>query len=156
MTTAVLSLGSNQGDREGWLSFARKRLETPHCRLVAASRIRETEPVGTPEEFKELTYLNQAVIAETDLSADAFSDFIHGIEAAAGRVRTGRRNTPRTLDIDIITFGDLVQQKPELTLPHPRARQRRFVMEPLAELCPGFRFPDAPGKTASEILAGLE
>jgi 2-amino-4-hydroxy-6-hydroxymethyldihydropteridine diphosphokinase len=155
MTTAVLSLGSNQGDRERWLAFARKKLATQHCRVTAESKIRETEPVGAPEEFKDTLYLNQVVFVETNLSADAFSDFIHGIEAEAGRVRTGRRNIPRTLDIDIITFGDLVRRTPDLILPHPRARERRFVLEPLAELQPDFRFPDAPDKTVREFLAAL-
>lgn len=131
---AVVSLGSNVGPREANLAKALDALAAfPGTRLVAASRVRETEPVDVPPEFAHLTFLNQAAVFETDLAPEEFATRMHAVEDALGRVRTVR-NSPRTIDIDLVDFGGLVRNTPELTLPHPRARERAFVMEPLAEL----------------------
>ena len=81
-------------------------------------------------------------MCETALEAHDFLRRLQAIETAQGRVRGPVRNVPRTIDLDLIAFGDLVLDEPELTLPHPRARQRAFVLEPLAEVLPGFRWPD--------------
>ena len=105
----------------------------PETRLVRASSVIETEPVGVPDEFAAMTFLNQVAIFETNLSPFDFSRRMHAIEDALGRVRTVR-NGPRTIDIDLIDFGGLVIDTPELTLPHPRAAERDFVLRPLAEL----------------------
>ena len=131
---AVVSLGSNAGPREANLAQALAALAAfPRTRLVAASRVRETEPVGVPPEFAHLKFLNQAAVFESDLSPEDFAARMHAVEDALGRVRTVR-NGPRTVDVDLVDFGGLVRDTPALTLPHPRARERAFVMEPLAEL----------------------
>lgn len=153
LTKVILSLGSNQGDRKAWLAFARSRLTFfPHTQLLLASPIHETDPVDVPEEFRECLYLNQVIQVSTTLPPHSFSDFVHAIEQEAGRKRGPVRNTPRTLDIDIIAFGDIQQDDPELILPHPRAKERRFVLEPLAEILPDYRFPDLPNRSLAELL----
>ena len=93
----------------------------------------ETEPVDVPPEFASMKFLNQVLVFETALGPRDFSRRMHAIEEQLGRVRTVR-NGPRTIDIDLIDFNGLVSDDPELTLPHPRARERDFVMRPLAEL----------------------
>lgn len=106
----------------------------PQTELVRASSVIETEGVDVPSEFASLKFLNQVVILMTALEMHDFSQRIHAIEDLQGRVRTGVRNIPRTIDIDIIDFGGVVNDEPELQLPHPRAKERAFVMQPLTEL----------------------
>ena len=143
MTQAVVSLGTNIEPRERRLADARAAIAAiPGTRLVKASTIRETEPVDVPEEFRDKRFLNQIVVCETTLEAHDFLRKMQSIETAQGRVRGSVRNVPRTIDLDLIAFGGLVLNEPELTLPHPRARARAFVLEPLAEVLPGFRWPD--------------
>ena len=143
MTQAVVSLGSNIEPRAQRLADARAALAAlPQTRLVKASSVHETEPVDVPEEFRGQRFLNQVVVCETALEAHDFLHRLQAIETAQGRVRGPVRNVPRTIDLDLIVFGDLVLDEPELTLPHPRARERAFVLEPLAEVLPGFRWPD--------------
>ncbi len=143
MTQAVVSLGTNIEPRERRLADARAAIDAlPGTRLVKASSVRETEPVDVPEGFRDQRFLNQVVVCETALEAHDFLHRLQTIETAQGRVRGPVRNMPRTIDLDLITFGGLVLDEPELTLPHPRARQRAFVLEPLAEVLPGFRWPD--------------
>jgi 2-amino-4-hydroxy-6-hydroxymethyldihydropteridine diphosphokinase len=130
----VLSLGSNVEPRREYLEKALGALSSfPSTHFVAASTIEETEPVGVPEEFRRLKFLNQVVIVDTALDARDFSDRMHQVEADLGRVR-GVRNGPRTIDIDMIDYGGTTSDDPELTLPHPRARERDFVMRPWREL----------------------
>ena len=97
--------------------------------------------VDVPPEFAHLRFLNQVAAFETSLEVHDFARRMHGIEDAQGRVRTGVRNAPRTIDLDLIAFGDLVLDEPDLTLPHPRARARAFVTGPLAEILPDFKWP---------------
>lgn len=131
---AVVSLGSNIEPRAGYLDRARDALAAlPSTRLVKASSVIETEPVGVPAEFAAMKFLNQVAVFETGLDAFEFSRRMHAIEDGLGRVRTVR-NGPRTIDIDLIDFGGQVVDTPELTLPHPRAANRDFVLRPLAEL----------------------
>lgn len=131
---AVVSLGSNIGPREDFLAKAVAALSAlPQTRFVAESSVHETEPVDVPAEFAEMKFLNQVAVFETDLSPEDFSARMHQIENDLGRVRTVR-NGPRTIDLDLIDFGGLVRNTPDLVLPHPRAKERAFVMEPLAEL----------------------
>ena len=131
---AVVSLGSNIEPRGEYLRRALVALSAmPATRLAGASSVIETEPVDVPEEFAGMKFLNQVAVFETALDAHDFSRRMHLIEDALGRVRTVR-NGPRTIDIDLIDFGGLVVNTPELTLPHPRARQRGFVLEPMREL----------------------
>ena len=133
-TRAIVSLCSNLGNREENLAKALSALSAmPGTTLEKASSIIETEPVDVPEEFAGLRFLNQAAVFLTSLSAEEFSRRMHAIEDDMGRVRTVR-NGPRTIDIDLVDFGGLVMDTPELTLPHPRAAERDFVCRPLAEL----------------------
>ena len=131
---AIVSLGSNLGDRRANLSRAIELLSAMPCtELVAASSILETEPQDVPHEFLDLKFLNQVAIFESSLAAEEFSRRMHAIEEHLGRVRTVR-NGPRTIDIDLIDYGGIVMNTPELTLPHPRAKERGFVMMPLREI----------------------
>ena len=105
----------------------------PETTFVKASSVIETEPVDVPPEFAALKFLNQVAIFETNLDPFDFSRRMHAIEDDLGRVRMVR-NGPRTIDIDLIDFGGKIINTPELTLPHPRAHLRDFVLRPLAEL----------------------
>ena len=154
-TDAILSLGSNQGDRSAWLAFGVRVLAAhPRVRLTDVSPVYKTEPVDVPDVYAKAWYFNQVVICETDLDVQTFSAFMHRIEQDAGRRRGDTLNLPRTLDIDLIAFGGLCMETPELTLPHPRAKQRRFVLQPLADLRPDYRFP-GDGESVCEKLAKL-
>lgn len=134
MARAVVSLGSNIGDRAAHLKRAVELLSVlPETKFVKASDIIETEPVDVPEEFSGMKFLNQAAVFETNLSPHEFSDRMHAIEDDMGRVRLVR-NGPRTIDIDLIDFGGVEMNDPDLILPHPRAKERDFVLVPLAEL----------------------
>jgi 2-amino-4-hydroxy-6-hydroxymethyldihydropteridine diphosphokinase len=152
---AILSLGSNQGDRLAWLNKAGDALNAlPDVRITAHSLVYETEPVGVPPAFGGLLFLNCVVIVATGLSPVPFSDAVHAIEDRLGRARGGTPNLPRTIDIDILAFDDLRIASPSLTLPHPRARERRFVLQPLVDLRPSFVFP-GDTQTVSDLLESL-
>ena len=130
----IVSLGSNLEPREEFLSRAIEALgRLPKTRFVRASSVIETEPVDVPDEFAAMKFLNQVAVFETSLDPLEFSRQMHEIETALGRVRTVR-NGPRTIDIDLIDFGGMTMSTPELTLPHPRAFQRDFVLKPMFEL----------------------
>lgn len=131
---AIVSLGSNIEPRADYLSRARERLAAmPGTRLTAESSVRETTPVDVPPAYAACRFLNQIVVCDTTLTAEEFARRMHAIEDELGRVRTVR-NGPRTIDIDLIDFGGLRLETPELVLPHPRAQTRDFVLRPLAEL----------------------
>ena len=130
----ALSLGSNVGNRAAHLRRAIRELSRlPRTRLLDASTVVETEPVGVPAEFAAMKFLNQAAVFETELAPLEFSRAMHAIEDRLGRVRTVR-NGPRTIDIDMIEYEGVRMRGGELTLPHPRARGRSFVTGPLAEI----------------------
>ena len=124
-----LGLGSNLGDRRHHLREAVDSLPG----VVACSPLYETDPVGGPPG--QQPYLNLVVELDTDLTARQLLGVCHRLEAAAGRVRDERWG-PRPLDVDILLVDDLCIDEPGLTVPHPRMRQRRFVMAPLADLAP--------------------
>ena len=126
-----VALGSNLGDRAGYLTQAREALgRIPLTRLVRESSIEETEPVGGPPQA---AYLNQMILLETGLDPQRFLRALQAIETAAGRVRTERWG-PRTLDLDIVKFGTRRLRDPDLTLPHPELHQRDFWQREIAEL----------------------
>ena len=131
----VLCLGSNVEPRLDYLDRAQEAIcAFPETRLLAASATRETEPVDVPPEFADAKFLNRLLVLETSLSPKDFARRMFAVEKALGRVRDGRRNVPRTVDVDMIDYEGVVSDDPELTLPHPRAAARQFVMEPLKEL----------------------
>lgn len=128
MTRALLGLGSNIGDRVGHLRTAISSLSG----VTGVSDVYETEPVGGPDQDP---YLNLVVAIDTDLDARALLGVCHRIESAAGRVREVRWG-PRTLDVDILWIDGTSVDQPDLQIPHPRMWQRRFVLEPLADVAP--------------------
>ncbi|MFZ5624258.1 MAG: 2-amino-4-hydroxy-6-hydroxymethyldihydropteridine diphosphokinase [Gemmatimonadota bacterium] len=128
---AFIALGSNLGDRAAYLAFARERLGAlPHTRLVAASTIEETAPLGG---LPQPAYLNQMVLLETALTPQQLLAECRRIEEAAGRTRDGRWGS-RTLDLDIVRYDDLTLDTDTLTLPHPGLADRDFWQRELAEL----------------------
>lgn len=138
---AAIALGSNLGAREEHLAHALKRLsEAPGARLSRASGWIETEPVGGPPG--QGRYLNGACLVETTLEPRALLALLHEIERERGRDRAAEaRNGPRTLDLDLILLGDLVVADEDLQVPHPRWREREFVLAPLKEIAPELRDP---------------
>lgn len=146
---AYLSLGSNVGDREHHLRHAIARLEQLG-RVAAVSSWYETEPV---EVTDQTWFLNCAVALDTTKTPQELMAALLALEQASGRQRTQRKG-PRTIDIDILLFGETVLTTPGLTIPHPAMHQRRFVLEPLAEIAPEARHP-ALKKTISGLLAAL-
>ena len=146
----AVSIGSNLGDRPAHLKFACDRLERILTNL-RVSTSRETEPVGSA--VVQPAFLNAAAVAETALSAQDLLQALLAIERERGRERPFP-GAPRTLDLDLILFGDCVITRPQLAVPHPRFRERRFVLEPLAEIAPELRDP-LTKKTVGELLAAL-
>lgn len=151
----AFSLGSNLGDRLALMQQARDALAT---RAVTGSSVQssvyETEPVGVKPEYAGLRFLNAVVVVETGESAEAWLQALAGIEQRLGRVRTEDRYAPRTIDIDILYAGDHCIGSGGLTVPHPRWAERRFVVEPLAEVRPHLVLPGEK-RTVLEILDGL-
>ncbi|MCD9155150.1 2-amino-4-hydroxy-6-hydroxymethyldihydropteridine diphosphokinase [Aeromicrobium duanguangcaii] len=136
---AVLSIGSNLGDRAGRLQGAVSALEdTPEVTVVAISSVYETEPVGAPEGSGP--FLNAVVLLDTTLTVHTLLDRAMAIEDAFERERS-EPGAPRTLDVDIIVVGDRVAQDDTLTLPHPRAHERAFVLVPWLEIDPEGEIP---------------
>ena len=131
MARVYLGLGTNLGEREQNLATALARLQE-RLRLVAVSSLYETAPWGVTEQPP---FLNAAVAAETDLSPADLLAFIKGLEREMGR-QPGGRWGPRLIDIDILLYGDLVLQTPDLVIPHPNLAERAFVLVPLAEIAP--------------------
>jgi len=149
-TNVAIALGSNLGDREAHLAFGCSALPgfITHLRQ---SRWYDTAPVGvSPDQPR---YLNGVVVGETSLSPRELLDRLLEIEAAAGRTRSVSPGAvaPRTLDLDLILFGDKKIEEPGLTVPHPRFRERLFVLEPLVELAPDWIDP-VTGRSISDLL----
>lgn len=128
----ILSLGSNLGDREANLQGAVDALrDTPDVVVVDVSPIYETVPVGGPDESGP--FLNIVLLADTTLAVDTLLDRAHAVEQAFGRER-GVPGAPRTLDVDLITYGTKAIDTEELTVPHPRAHERAFVLAPWLDI----------------------
>jgi 2-amino-4-hydroxy-6-hydroxymethyldihydropteridine diphosphokinase len=147
---AYIGLGSNLGDREAMLRHAVELLDAEDgIDVVAVSTLRDTEPVGFADQPR---FLNGAAAVETELEPRELLERLLAVERALGRERTGPRFGPRTIDLDLLVYGDLVVDEPGLTVPHPRLAERRFALEPIAELDPELVLPD--GRRVGELLAG--
>jgi 2-amino-4-hydroxy-6-hydroxymethyldihydropteridine diphosphokinase len=141
VTTTYIGLGSNLGDREATLRGAVDALAAePGIEVLAVSALRETDPVGPVAD--QPPFLNGAVALETSLSARELLDRLLDVERRFGRVREGAQpQGPRTLDLDLLLYGDEQIDQAGLRVPHPRLHERRFAVEPLAELAPGLEVP---------------
>ena len=152
MTRAYVGLGANLGDRSAMLRAALEQLAAePGLAVVAVSTVRETEPVGYLDQPR---FLNAVAAIDTELPPRELLGRLLGIEGRLGRTRDGPRFGPRTIDLDLLLYGEERVDEPGLAVPHPRLHERLFVLEPLSDL-------DAtlivPGKgPLSEILAGLQ
>ena len=150
MTRVAIALGSNLGDREGYLRAAIAAL-TPCIDRLRVSSFHETAPVGVGPQP---TFLNATAVGETSLSARTLLETLLAVERDLGRERP-YPGAPRTVDLDLILYGDaIIDEAPSLIVPHPRFRQRRFVLEPLAEIAPDWRDP-VTGQTIEELLRNL-
>lgn len=151
MTRAVLSVGSNIGDRLGYLQSA---VDAVRESLMAVSSVYETEPIGIGACGTEPQdpYLNTVLITAADVDARSWLDQAREIETAAGRKRE-RRWAPRTLDVDIIAVDSIVSDDLELTLPHPRAHERAFVLVPWLEADPDATLSGSPVR---DLVLGLD
>lgn len=139
MPQALIGLGANLGDRRGSLDRAIEALRSsPHIDSLRCSRWRETAPVGGPDGQNR--FLNGAAVAHTTLSADQLHALLVSIENRLGRTRHERWSA-RTIDLDLLLYGDEIIDKPALTVPHPRMAFRRFVLEPAAEVAPEMIHP---------------
>jgi 2-amino-4-hydroxy-6-hydroxymethyldihydropteridine diphosphokinase len=143
----AVALGSNLGDREAHLQFARTRL-AGILSGVRFSAVHETVPFGVPDPQPD--YLNQAAVGETLRAPRELLTLLLAVEGDRGRTRSFE-GAARTLDLDLIMAGDRVVSEPGLLVPHPRFRERLFVLQPLAEIAPGMIDPIS-GKTVRELL----
>ena len=151
MPRAYVGLGGNLGDREATLRRAVALLAAADgVEVIKVSELCETDPVGVVEQPR---FLNGAVTVETALPPRALLDALLAVERELGRVRQGERWGPRTVDLDLLVYGDEMIDEPGLRVPHPRLHERRFALEPLAELDPELEVPGR-GKV-SELLAAL-
>ncbi len=146
-----VGLGANLGDRAATIRRSVELLAaTPEVEVVAVSALRETDPVGYADQPR---FLNGAVALETELAPRALLDRLLEVERELGRVRgEGPRLGPRTIDLDLLLYGDQVVDEPGLVVPHARLTERRFVLEPLHELDPQLTLPDA--RRVADLLLG--
>ena len=147
-----MGIGSNLDNRRAAIERAVERMGAlPRTHVTARAAIRETAPAGGPPQPD---YLNTVVALETALEPAALLEALQRIEDALGRVRAERWG-PRPIDLDILLFGDRRVDTPALTVPHPRLFERRFVLEPLAELAPD-RIPPGCGRSLRQYLEALD
>lgn len=152
LARVAIALGSNLGDREAALQYAIDRLAQSVSDLAISNFI-ETDPEGARLQGQP-RYLNAAVVGNTSLTARKLLDHLLAIEQAYGRERP-YPGAPRTLDLDLILLGDVVENAPGLQVPHPRFRDRLFVLRPMAEIAPEMIDP-MTGLTIAELLEKLE
>jgi 2-amino-4-hydroxy-6-hydroxymethyldihydropteridine diphosphokinase len=147
MNKAYLLTGGNEGDRFLHMQEARTNIELICGQLLQVSSLYETAPWGKTDQPD---FLNQVILIDTKLSPEELLHAILSIEEMGGRKRTVK-NAPRTIDIDILFYNELILEKQGLSIPHPRIADRRFVLEPLNEISPGFIHP-VIGKTIHQLL----
>jgi 2-amino-4-hydroxy-6-hydroxymethyldihydropteridine diphosphokinase len=147
-----IALGSNLGDRAGWLWQAQEKLfGAPSVQLVAASSVYETEPVG---KIDQPAFLNQVLAVRTTLAPEELLSRLLQVERELGRVRSERWG-PRNIDLDLLAFGGRIFKTERLVLPHPELHRRRFVLQPWAEIAPEFIVPGF-SVTVEELLENCE
>jgi 2-amino-4-hydroxy-6-hydroxymethyldihydropteridine diphosphokinase len=152
MARAFVGLGANIGSRRSTLKRALELLGAEEgIEVVAVSRFRETDPVGFVDQPR---FLNAAAMLETELAPHELLDRLLAVERALGRTRDGPRFGPRTVDLDLLLYADERVSEPGLDLPHPRLHERRFALEPLAELDPALVVPGRG--PVSTLLAELD
>lgn len=149
--TGYLGLGSNVGDRLGYLQVAVERLARHEVRVLASSSVYETEPVG--EVLEQPDFLNACLRVETDLEPEALLDACKSVERELGRRPETIRHGPRPVDVDVLLFGDREFASDRLRLPHPEVTSRRFVLIPLLEL--DFDLATPAGERLADALVGL-
>jgi len=152
VTTAYIGIGSNEGDRLLNLAQAMIALsELPEGHVVSASRAYESEPAYLADQP---LFANAVVALQTDLEPEQLLEYLQNIEDEMGRVRTVE-NGPRVIDLDILTFGDVVMVTEQLTLPHPGLLERDFVVTPLLEIAPRLHLPDGTRVTHEGATVGV-
>lgn len=152
MTLAYIGLGANLGDREAMLGSALEQLaREPGIEVAAVSSFRATDPVGYLDQPR---FLNAVAALETELPARELLDRLLAVERRLGRTREGPRFGPRTIDLDLLLYGDSVIDEPGLEVPHARLHERLFALEPLLELDPALELPGRG--PVVEIVRGLQ
>lgn len=149
-----IALGSNLGDSPNVLREAMERLQNYSDEPILKSSLRQTVPVDCPPGSPKFVNAVIGLVPRKDETPETLLKKLHGLEKELGRVPKKIHNEPRPLDLDLIAFGDEVRNSPELTLPHPRAHLRRFVLEPLNEIAPDLILPGQT-KSAAELFAEL-
>lgn len=152
MPLVYIGLGSNLGDREATIRTALDRLGAhPDVEVIAVSSLMDTDPVGFEDQPR---FLNGAAALRTGLTPRELLDLMLETERGLGRVREGARYGPRTIDLDLLLYGNAVVDEPGLEIPHPRLAERAFVLEPLVELDPRL---EVPGRgQVQALLAALQ
>ena len=149
---AYIGIGANLGNRYETVARALELLaRRPGVEVLQVSTLRETEPVGYADQPR---FLNGAAAVETELDPRALLDELLAVESELGRTRDGPRFGPRTIDLDLLIYGDREVSEPGLTVPHPRLDERAFALEPLAELDPELEIPGR-GRV-EDLLRGLQ
>ncbi len=149
-----ISVGSNLGDRLRNLQEARRRVVAlAGVRVVASAPVYETEPVEVGPAFADKRFLNSVLVIESAQAPEALAADLRRIEDDLGRVRSADRNAPRTIDLDVLYAGDVAMETAALILPHPRWNERRFVVQPLADVRPDLVLPWQRVPVAAILLA---
>ncbi len=151
---AIIAVGSNLGDSRRTVANAMDRLQEFSATPVLKSSIWETSPVDCPPGSPKFLNAVVALVPRADETPETLLTQLQLMEKESGRQRKKVLNEPRPLDLDLIAFGTEVRRSPELTLPHPRAHQRRFVLDPLCELLPDYVLP-GQSATVAELLSRL-